>query len=180
MKIVDFLLEDHRKRSFFIVMVFSVLVIIELYNTWLLGFHMGSCDEIMDLLKLTSIPAVSKSLAGRLVINYLDFHATESGFKIALRSMSLLNWLMIITALILTTEKSEFRLIILQAAGLAVTWAFLTVMIALSAASTNAQMVADRLAVLSTGLKLLSAGIIVLIVFADVYNGIVHYWNKES
>ena len=109
MKIIDFLLEDHKKRSFFIVLVFSALVIIELYNTWILGYHMGSCQEVMDLLKLTSIPAVRSSLAGRLVINYLDFHATESGFKIVLRSMSLLNWLMIMTALILVFGEAGSR-----------------------------------------------------------------------
>ena len=178
MKIIDFLLEDHKKRSYFMVCIFSVLLIIELYYTWILGYHLGSCEEILDLLKFTSIEAVGKSFAGRIIINYLDYHNTETALKIILRSMSAINWSMLGIMLILITEKREFRLLLIQLSALLIVWAFLALMIGFAASSTNAHMVADRLHLLSTGLKILSSGIIILIVFLDAYNGIMHYWNK--
>lgn len=183
MKLVDWLLENHRRRLFFIFVILSILIIAEMYSSFILGQRISECSEIMDLLKITSETAVTDSFCGRLLINYLDLHTYRSLPYIIICSLSFRQIAIIILSIILYSEndfneRKRIRILCLSELLLSMTVLIWTaVMILFAASSTNAAMVADRLLLLSKGLKLISSGGMIFTVFLICYNGSAHYWK---
>ena len=166
-----------------VLVVFSALLLYQFCLTFKLGLILGRCSEILDLLKFTSDGVLRSSLIGKIIISYLDYHATGSVFIILSHAFGLSEIITLAIYLIMFTEEEKEEreritvVAVVELAYFMVMLAFTAVMIYFASVSTNAEMVTARLMTLSAGLKVFCGlGITGTLAVLTVM-GVHHYWK---